>query len=253
MKKLFLALLLCCFANPALATLTQDGFQTANNTSTSVGVATTTSNSNDVIIAIAICNNTVAGGNAACGVTSVSGCGLTWALRIANDDGAGSMLETVEEWYAIAASPLSACTITAAYSGGPSAARIIVWGINGANTTTPFDTNGSVPATSRATTATTLSETVTTNNPKTFLFAVLRINGSNAISGLSRPTSFATLGSAGTFSDQSFLVVSSLQSSFTETYSWTSASQASAVMIADAVQDVTSPSTQNAIWFGEEF
>jgi len=74
----------------------------------------------------------------------------------------------VEEWYAAAASPLSSATITASLSGtGDTAATwIAVFGISGANTINPFDTNPSLPATSAAASP---STTMSTSNPSDML------------------------------------------------------------------------------------
>jgi len=71
----------------------------------------------------------------------------------------------LEEWYAIASSPLGSASITATLSASDTAATwIAVLGISGADTASPFDPNISLPATSAAATPSTTMSTSNAND-----------------------------------------------------------------------------------------
>lgn len=93
---------------------------------TTVAATLTTTSTNDVIIAIVTTNGQP--------ITGIAGGGLTWNFRGAALGGGGA----IEVWYAIAAGTLAAQTITATQTTS-AFATIDVFGISGANTTTPFD------------------------------------------------------------------------------------------------------------------
>lgn len=86
----------------------------------------------------------------------------------------------LEEWYAITASPLSAVTITANLASADSEATwIAVFGVSGANTASPFDSNPGLPATAGGTNAvqTTIS---TSSSSDALLYACAAGAGSMA-------------------------------------------------------------------------
>ncbi len=93
--------------------------------------------------------------------------------------GTASITFDVEEWYAIASSPLSASTITATLSGPDTAATwIAVFGMSGTNTASPFDPNPSVPGYSSTTSpSTTMS---TSDSSDVLLYACAAEAGSMA-------------------------------------------------------------------------
>ena len=77
-------------------------------------------------------------------LTGVSGGGLTWTKRSGVNTGGISAMEV---WWALAASPLSGVTVTATFSGNQDNAAIIVVPFKNVNTSTPWDSNVSIPAT----------------------------------------------------------------------------------------------------------
>lgn len=76
-------------------------------------------------------------------ITSVTGASLTWTKRSGVATGGISSLEV---WWALAPTPLSGVTITVNFSGNYDAAAIIVVPFKNANTSTPWDSNVAVPA-----------------------------------------------------------------------------------------------------------
>lgn len=136
-------------SGPSLAV---DGTATFSFYSTTSGTATlTTTNSNDVII--------VAVARADDGpVVSVTSPHLTFTRRTRQPWGGADGTVGItydEEWYAIATSPLSSEVVTVSQqSGSTSDLDFAAFGISGANTSTPYDTNGSLPALTGSGTAT---------------------------------------------------------------------------------------------------
>lgn len=127
---------------------------TIDGTATNSGVGTTTltltlttSKTNDVIEVAAGSVRSVANGH-----TTISGiadgAGLSWAKRssvtLDNAEGASSDLEV---WRAVSTGALSADVITVTFNASVLACSGIAFGINGADTTTIWDANVSVPAT----------------------------------------------------------------------------------------------------------
>jgi hypothetical protein len=124
-------------------TLALDGSVTANASSgTSLALpGLTTTKTNDVIVVFALVNS-------ASGVISVSSiadtAGLTWTKRA----GAGVTSQPLEEWYAISSGILSSDVITVTLSAAVAFLTLSAFAVSGANTTSPWDANVSLPATS---------------------------------------------------------------------------------------------------------
>ena len=122
-----------------------DGSATGSFTSAASGTVTlTTSLSNDVIVVMVEdedVNNAVVRT-----VSSVTATGLAFAHRSTGSINASPYTET-EVWWAAAASALSSKTITVTLSGSIDDASIVAFGVSGANTATPWDANGALPAT----------------------------------------------------------------------------------------------------------
>ncbi len=135
----------------------------ATTSVTTCSATLTTTFSNDVIIAVLGYNNAHLPG-------TVSGGGLTWNPRTRTTY---SGTYTVEEWYAIAASPLSSAVITGSISVGTIGIELAVFGISGANTTSPFDSNLSLPIGATGSSVTTLGATITTTNANDFIFTAI--------------------------------------------------------------------------------
>ena len=140
--------------------LALDGSVAGNSSSAgSLGVSLTTSNSDDVICVLA----TVNGGP----VTSVTATGLSFTKRANVGVSASSQIEL---WTAVAASTLSSLTITVAQTSS-SFITVCAFGVSGADTSTIWDSNGGLPATS------TSAASITTDNDDCFLIGGMRTAG----------------------------------------------------------------------------
>jgi hypothetical protein len=137
---------------------------TATNTTT-VAAAITTSLANDIIL----CFLHEERGGAATTFTGVSGAGLTWTRRFQYQY-TGASYNTVELWWALAPSVLSAVTITATMGATIDGSSIQLIAVNGANTSAPFDVNASFPARAATYSASTWSAAVSTAAANTMLF-----------------------------------------------------------------------------------
>lgn len=134
-------------------------------------VVLSTANAGDIIVVLLGGVNQNAPGAGA----TVSGGGLTWTKRgYAND---GSFRE-VQLWWAVAPSPLSSVTISTAAPANWALTGISAWGISGANTTTPFDANVSLPATAHGTSIPPTVSGVSTTNANDMLICGVVGSGS---------------------------------------------------------------------------
>lgn len=114
-------------------TLSLDGSNSSGLTLLSPTVTLTTTKTNDVIVIFAASN----GGP----VISVSGSSLgAFTLRARNTVGGND----ATEWYAVASGVLSSETITLTNTS-PGFTSIFAFGVNGAKTSAPWDTNASLP------------------------------------------------------------------------------------------------------------
>lgn len=241
MKNILLCLLLwLTSSHPALAALAIDGSISGTTVSGStVSVTLSTSDTNDVIYCF-----TKVGGVPNAYVTGITdSLGLSWNLRHAYTD---SSILDVEGWYAKSSALLSSDVITVTYSASPSSSRVTCFGVNGANFSSPFDANASIPAgqVSTASSITTISETISTSNANDMLLTQCSVG--TAFGTVSRPSGFTQVLATGTASDVAYDLVSSLQSSVTETYSWTTASNSTS-MIVDAIKAASSGATPSSI------
>ena len=250
MRRFIAALIVVCiWASPAFAVLTIDGTPVSGiisgaATTTVASAAFTSSNSNDVVIALVTPIDTAT-------VSSISGGGLTWIKRVAFTITTSSFdVASTEEWYAIAASPLTSQVITATLSGPATAATITIFAISGANTTTPFDVNVSLPATNSDVTGTSTAPTVTgisTTNANTFLISFVHLPGNGVT--LTEPAGFTRILAVNGFSGSPTFkndwgqsgreIVSSTQSNISVAYS----TVANWAMLVDAVQAAGAAST----------
>lgn len=176
---------------------TIDGQANANFSGTATGnVSLTTTQPDDIIVAIVHTETT--GSNGYRPVSSVTDtAGLSWQRRAQYQwaGGRNSNSNTLEIWWAHALDPLTADTITAHISGGNvDDATILAFGVAGADTAEPFDTNAAVPATATggASTASTPSLTgVSTDAVRALILAVAASPRSGGTS--SSPADFTTL------------------------------------------------------------
>lgn len=250
-KKLLIAFLCLFFLSQgALAALTLDGSNGASGSFTSTNTATvalTTTGTNDII------NVNMITTGVTLTVTGISDtAGLTWVKRKALAVGATTNIINSEFWYAKSTGALTADTITVTMNITSTAGwRLDSWGINGANFTTPFDTNASFPAFNTASSAgTSLAVTgLTTNQTNDVLVSSLRTQA--AMGTLTRPSGFTQIINT-TSTDNAYNVLSGTLSSATETFSWVN-SVNTATLIVDAIQPATGggPPSQNGFWFGQ--
>lgn len=163
----------------------------SSGSATSIAVSLTTAKSPDVIVACLTTQN-----DAGKAFTIADTAGLSWNFRGKKSLGTGNNQE-VDWWYAISNGPLSSdvITVTANGAGGLYAAMLTVFGVNGAYTAAPFDTNPSIPVSS-AGVSTSAGYTVTgirTNAAVALLF------GSAAIGygGASSPPGWTNIANSG--------------------------------------------------------
>jgi hypothetical protein len=141
----------------------------SSGSGTTCTVTLTTTTTNDVV-EIASVNNGFP-------ISSVSGGSLTWSDRKTLT--MPTPTARLEVWYAIAASTLSSVTITATYTGITTYCQIQAWGVSGANTGTPFDSDAGLPYTH--TTAGgggghSESVNINTANANDFIYGAVRCN-----------------------------------------------------------------------------
>lgn len=159
--------------------------------------------------------------------------GLTWTRRVAK---AGPSQLNCEIWWAYSAGILTSDVVTVTGSATLSGARLTVFGVNGVssgNYANPWDVNVSLPASISNANSVTESRVISTTATNTMLISVLR--SANALGTLTRPSGFASIVSTGANQDCAYNVVSSAQSSVTETFSWTGTSGEN-ILVIDAIQ-----------------
>lgn len=219
MKFLSFFLLFSLYINTCQAALAIDG------TVISTAPSLTTTSSNDVIVCFIKYTNGFP--------TSVSGGSLTWIGRSTHgSDPAGSI--ALDEWYAIAASPLSSVSIT--QSGATGGTKFICFGVSGANTSIPFDTNGSIPSNFFSGGVSSHTTTITTDNANDMLIGAIT---SNNFGTITPPSGFTNIKTSTTQSAD-YKIVSSTQSSVGITYSVSSNFNS---MIVDAIQQAAPPAS----------
>ncbi|WP_395407959.1 hypothetical protein ACHMW6_15470 [Pseudoduganella sp. UC29_106] len=185
------------------------------STASSGTVTLTTTQTNDIIIIVAYCENP---GSAAPTVTSVTGGGLTFALRCRSN---GSSHGNLEVWWALAPSALSSVTFTVNYTGTFDDATFLAYGVHGCNTAAPWDSNAGLPQKQSYNGAATPSFTLNTSqSDDLILFSNGVLASSSAIpadpSGFTNITSKSNGGGAAAASSRSSCKgVTSVQSGVT--------------------------------------
>jgi hypothetical protein len=214
-------------------TLALDGSNIGTGT-TSASAALTTTNANDVIyVIVGTCSNA--------GTISVTATGLTFTSRGSTTATGGALVCTnveIQSFYATTTSTLSALSITASV---PTATDTIihVFGISGADTSSPFDSNVSIPATATGTTSP--SVTISTSQANDFIIGG-EVDTGNVVG--SAGTGFTLIQSgvtatspiAGVSEDQ---IVSATQTNLAVTANADASADLSAI-IADAITAKTS-------------
>ena len=198
-----------------------------------------TSNANDVIILIIDTLNSAP--TAAPTVSSVSGGGLTWFKRHATGSqtiDSGSITCNLEIWYAVSSSALSSVNISITFSASGSTVNGTLFGISGANTSIPFDTNSSLPASAtslNSSSAPSISG-VSTNNPNTFAFSFTEASGS-----VSHTTTWVSIIGLPREPISQYQIQSFLLSNATITYAGSNQTGFGYVALVDAVQAAPIP------------
>lgn len=124
--------------------LTLDGYATGSSHSTTAAAALTTSNADDIIVVFAASETN---SSTYASVSSISDtAGLTWYKRSRTESGYdGNHGMEAEVWWAYAPSPLSANLITVTMSQSCDNLGITVFGVSGADTSSPWDTSVALP------------------------------------------------------------------------------------------------------------
>lgn len=186
-----------------VAPLTLDGDGFTNRpfeVTTSATVSLTTTKSNDVLVLDVVQN-----GPAVTAVTDSAGLG--WHLRA--QAGAGSA--TIEEYYAIASNAVANDTITVNFAGAASYVDFNAFGVNGANTASPFDPNASVAATGKSGPA-----SITTTDTNDVILASYRFSGNASPAA---GTGFTSVNASGGYFLSEYDIVSAAQNGLVVTAS----------------------------------
>ena len=209
------------------AALTLDG---TPNTNTATGASTitvplTTSLTNDIIV-VDVHNEVTTSNGASVTVQGVTAPGLTFAKRSSVSDEGTTEYNDLERWWALATSTFSG-TITVTFNATIDDASIVAYGVNGANTSSPWDADGPFSNTdaSGSSGLTPTISSVSTAAANTMLLAVTA-NGYNsggydqtAASGYSLiGTTFTTAGTNSSSIGSEYQVFSSPQSNITVTF-----------------------------------
>lgn len=198
-----LLLVLALLSLPAWATIALDGTPVHKNVTSGSSFAMpafTTSSTNDLVI-LSLTVNGVTGSS----ITSANTSG--WTLRKRQT----VTTQTIETWVGTATAALTAEVITVNLSGATTFATTDLWAVSGADTTTKFDSNVSLPASAGG--AGTDPIVISTSNANDFIFGCYRM------AGTASPTAGAgwTIISGADFQLCEYKVVSATQSSLSVT------------------------------------
>ncbi len=171
--------------------------------------------------------------------------GLVWTKRLKKNTSNNGAC--VELWYAVSPNILTADSIAATFSGAPTSPRIFSVAVNGAYQSVPFDQNSSLPNGNAALATSSLSTSISTNNPNDILFSIMNAGASGTATTI--PSGFTNIFNSAGFYSLDYRIVSARQATVSETYSLSVAQDMA--MLVDAVQ--INPVTGDAIWFGMEF
>lgn len=199
--------------------LAQDGFATSITvTGLACTVTLTTTMTNDIIVVMPVFTS----GSTQTVSTVTDTAGLTWT-KLTSQAGSSQIAEEI--WWAYSSGALSSDNIVVT-GVGFAPGRVTAFGVNGVsapNYSAPWDTNAGVPKGTFHSSTNTTNVTISTTATNTMLLSLLRVNGSAA--GITRPSGWNSLGSSGANQDNAYNVVSSSQTSVTETFSWTTSNE----------------------------
>ncbi len=192
-----------------------DGSASASvSAGTIITISLTTTKSNDLLYV------SIVDGNSFTVSSITSSPSLTWTQRL---NIAFSSSRDLETWYAIWSSS-GTITITITLTGSTFGAAV-AYGISGANTASPFDTNALIPRSASGTAGTTATVTISTSSANDFIIGAAGILGNPA---LTTGTGFTlvltqTVGTGANARETSdeFQTVSTTQTNLAVSYSWT--------------------------------
>lgn len=209
-----------------------DGSVEAAQSSGKIVLSFTTANANDVIVVSSDCTGTTAIGISS--ITDNLSTHLTYARRKNASVKIGAAFHAIDYWTAVWTGS-GAITITVTLTGTPTSGVGYAFGVSGANTSTPFDPNSSLPASGTSATG---AATVTISTSLAYDFLIAFIDGSMGHdSGFTVPQSSA-------LSAIEYEVVSSQQSNLVLN---PSSHYSAYVLIADAIQALSQPSAPSYI------
>ncbi len=193
-----------------------DGSVSAASSGSTITLSLTTTKSPDVLYL------STAEGQGVTVSTVTSTPSLTWTRRVSLPFSTNRHAET---WYATWSSS-GTISITVTLSGAASAAGV-AYGITGANTASPFDTNAAVPSTASALSGNSASVTISTSSANDMIIGALGVQGNPTLSTgagltlvLTQPA--GTGGNAIEASDE-YQIVSATQTNLVVGYSWSGA------------------------------
>lgn len=202
-------------------------------------VTLSTSTAHDVIVLCVFNESGSHNGNNPIAISSVSDtAGLSWAKRSSKTFGKGA----VEIWYAIATATLSSDTITFNFASTTDDWSCMAFAVSGADTSSPWDTNGALPASNNGSGGTP-DVLVSTTARNAFVFA---FGGSESYFSSSSPQSPLTAvaapsntawGQEFASSLAAYVIESSTQSNLTLTYNYISGAWG---MLGDAIVEAGS-------------
>lgn len=201
-------------------------------------VAITTSMADDIIlIAVGVEKNATAVQT----VTSIDDvAGLIWNFRKAQDE---TNQQRLELWWAHAPAALTANNITVNISAATDDGILLAFAVNGANLTTPFDVNGSLPAGSVEIATHDPNNVVNTTAAKTMLLGISASRSGASYSGRDG-AGYTHIGDAGNFGGSrqitigaEYKLVTSAQSGVDIDFSFPGL--VDAVTIGDALQEAS--------------
>lgn len=217
---------------------------TSSGAVSSLSATISTTNTNDIVLAFVHLEKPSGG---AVTVSGVSGGGLTWALRKQFAFGTDN---DIEIWWAAASAALTSQSITATFTGAIDDASLQLIAVSGvASLVTPWDANGSLPATFAEVNVANPSVTISTTSAVTM---VLGFRGNPTPSGATAWSGFtalySTTGSAGalwSYTNSEYETFSSAQSGIT--VGWTvGAGNASGGFVFDVLVGLSPTSTGTA-------
>ena len=249
--KRFLLILLCCISltrgDQARAACSNDT-GAFNISSSLTATAFSTAGTNEVVcLNIFLASN----GSSQPSTTGVSGCGLTWAQRVhtGGHDGTALLWLDDSEWCAVAASQLTNCAPTATVStpgGSVQGDHIASHAWVGADTSTIFDGNASLPAKvfNNGTTNSVSIASLSSTNANDCWYSWQR-GSATEVAGFTPPSGYSAIGTTG-FTDYYgyYDVLAATQSNISVAWSWTTAN-GSQLMIVDAVMAASSSSSSS--------